>query len=181
MASDQAGVPRKKVPPILCWLGRALFPRRRVPVIPRGTALRVLLDRWRAGDRHFSNTCQSVSDSNRPPDAAASEGEAPVGFQGQRFWNRLLPVWTTPTVTHRNTRSLAGGTGSQVCLRTSSLTRTDPTSDFTLSHTEILVSAAYGVGGERLLKLGLRLIIKYLKETIVICDLFTGLWRAKLI
>jgi hypothetical protein len=47
----------------------------------------------------------------------------------------------------------------------------------------------YDIGGERLVniaKLGLRLINTYLRkktiiETVVICDLFTGLWQANFI
>jgi len=37
--------PGRLYPPVLCWLGRDLFPRRRVPAVPRGTAHSLLLDR----------------------------------------------------------------------------------------------------------------------------------------
>jgi len=150
MASVPAGVPRKNVRPVLCWLGRAVFTRRRVPAVPRGSVHRVFLDRWRARDRHVSSTCQSDSDSTRQPGVVALDGKAPAGFHGQKLWNARLPVRTARHVTHRDTPSLADGTGSQVCLYTGSLTRTDPSSAFTLSHTEILVSCTYGTGGDRL-------------------------------
>ena len=63
MASVPAGVPRKILPPVLCWLGRALFRRRRVPALPRGTAHRVLLGE----DVHVTGTLAARANLTHTP------------------------------------------------------------------------------------------------------------------